>query len=179
MDDKQILDLFWKRKEEAIAETDQKYGSRLSALARRILDSKEDAEEVLQDTLFRLWENIPPARPLSLGAYASVICRNFALSRLEVQKAKKRSARIVELTAELEAAIPGASVEAVVEERELAGRLSAAVRTLEKNDQWVFVHRYIYCESLREMADQCGCRTGVIRRSLIRIREALRRQLRE
>ena len=177
MEDRQIIDLFWKRDEKAVEMTRAAYGFRLESLARRILDSREDAEEILQDTLFRLWKNIPPARPVSLAAYASVICRNLALNRLEKRRSQKRNAQMIELTKELEESIPGSSVEAVVEENELARLLSEALRTLSKEDQWIFVHRYVYFESVRELAEQCDCSSGVIRRRLLKIQEAIRKKL--
>ena len=50
MDDKQIIDLFFQRDEDAINAVDQKYGSKLNALAANILQSREDGLECINDT---------------------------------------------------------------------------------------------------------------------------------
>ena len=63
MDDTKIIELFWARKEDAIAETDAAYGKKLRILANRILGSREDAEESVSDTYMKTWETVPPQRP--------------------------------------------------------------------------------------------------------------------
>ena len=63
MDDTKIIELFWARKEDAIAETDAAYGKKLRTLANRILGSREDAEESVSDTYMKTWETVPPQRP--------------------------------------------------------------------------------------------------------------------
>ena len=45
MNDEDIIDLFFDRKESAIFETDNKYGNHLSKLAMRILNCHEDAKK--------------------------------------------------------------------------------------------------------------------------------------
>ena len=63
MTDEQIIDLYWNRKEEAIACTDYNYGNRLLNIAGRILESREDSEECVSDTYLKAWQTIPPQRP--------------------------------------------------------------------------------------------------------------------
>ena len=50
MDDEQILDLYFARDEQALAETDRKYGGYCYSLANGILNSEQDAEETVSDT---------------------------------------------------------------------------------------------------------------------------------
>ena len=55
MEDARIVELFWARDEDAIKETDAVYGRRLNALARNILQSREDAEcSDMEDVLHML-----------------------------------------------------------------------------------------------------------------------------
>ena len=63
MDDAKIIDLFWARSEEAIQETNKAYGRKLHALANKILNNREDAEESVNYTYMKTWEIIPPQRP--------------------------------------------------------------------------------------------------------------------
>ena len=69
MNDEDIIDLFFDRKESAIFETDNKYGNHLSKLAMRILNCHEDAEECKNDTYFETWNTVPPTRPTNFLAY--------------------------------------------------------------------------------------------------------------
>lgn len=43
MDDSKIIDLYWRRDERAIAETDSKYGAYCRAVSMNILGVREDA----------------------------------------------------------------------------------------------------------------------------------------
>ena len=63
MDDLQIIQLYWDRDPEAIAQTHQKYGPYCFTLAHRILASREDAEECVNDTWLHAWNGMPPHRP--------------------------------------------------------------------------------------------------------------------
>ena len=62
MDDKQIINLFFRRDEDAIKVVDEKYGSKLNALAANILQSREDGLECVNDTYMKAWNSIPPEK---------------------------------------------------------------------------------------------------------------------
>ena len=68
MEDSFIVDLYWRRDEQAIAETERKYGGACEGIARRFLPAAEDAEEIVQDAYLSLWTTIPPQRPEHRGA---------------------------------------------------------------------------------------------------------------
>lgn len=74
MTEKQIIDLFWNRNEDAIAATDGAYGRKLRGLSGRILRNPEDSEEVVNDTYLKTWNSIPKARPQYFYAYIAAIC---------------------------------------------------------------------------------------------------------
>ena len=106
MDDNKIIELYWKRDENAVSQTKERYGNRLKALAYRILNSSEDAEECENDTYLKTWETIPPKKPQYFFAYLAKICRNTALHILEKAKAEKRNVIVTELTNELSECLP-------------------------------------------------------------------------
>ena len=81
MEDARIVDLYWQRSEEALAETDRKYGRYCRSVAWNILNSQQDAEEVVNDTWLAAWNSMPVNRPRALGAYLAKITRNFSISR--------------------------------------------------------------------------------------------------
>ena len=90
MDDQQIIGLYWKRSDEAIAQTQKKYGKLCYKIAYNILDSHQDCEECVNDTYLRAWNVIPPKRPQKLSAFLCRITRNQALKRYESNIAEKR-----------------------------------------------------------------------------------------
>ena len=60
MDDQQIIELYWARAENAIAETADKYGSYCRSIAVHILRDERDSEECVNDTY---WKTASPTRP--------------------------------------------------------------------------------------------------------------------
>ena len=90
MEDAQIVALYWARDEEALRETDRRYGPYCRTVAGRILTAPEEVEECVNDTWLRAWNVIPPQRPTRLRAFLAKITRNLALDRLKAQTRAKR-----------------------------------------------------------------------------------------
>ena len=70
MDDHQLVDLFWRRDEDAIKRTEAAYGQSLLWLAQRITGDADDAQECVNDTWLAVWNAIPPGKttiPLCLS----------------------------------------------------------------------------------------------------------------
>ena len=97
MEDREILDLYWKRNEQAIRETDRAYGTKLQGLACRIVENRQDSEECVSDTYMAAWDHIPPQKPNYFFAWLAKVCRNFAMGILDRRHAAKRSAEMVTL----------------------------------------------------------------------------------
>ena len=81
MEDDKIIALYWARKEEAISETDRKYGSYCRSISFRILNDKEDSEECVNDTWLHTWNAIPPGKPEFLAGFLGKIVRNLSISK--------------------------------------------------------------------------------------------------
>ena len=69
MDDEKIIRLYFARSEDAITQTDKKYGGYCRAIAYNILHNDEDSEECVNDTWLNTWNAIPPRRPRKLSAF--------------------------------------------------------------------------------------------------------------
>ena len=63
------MELFFDRSEQAIVETDKKYGGYCYTIAYNILASREDSEESVSDTYFSAWNTIPPRKPTLLQPF--------------------------------------------------------------------------------------------------------------
>lgn len=176
MEDNEILALLLARDEQGLKELEQKYGSRLKHLAVGILP-EEDAEECLNDTFLAVWNSIPPRQPEYLFAYTAKICRNLALNRVEWNQAAKRNAIVVELSAELEQCIPDTS--ATMEQQELGELISSFLKQLPLDKQQLFIRRYWYGESIKELAAAFGCRESKVKSILFRLRNQLWKELKK
>lgn len=173
MDDSKIIELFFARNDDAIKHTDDTYGRRLFHLADNIVHNDQDAEESVNDTYMKAWDTIPPQRPEHFFAYIAKICRNFALKRIDWQKAKKRNAEVVTLTQEMENCIPDTCRDMETDARELGRILDAFLRTLTPENQMVFLRRYWYVDTIAEIAVRYGISESAVQMRLNRTRSKL------
>lgn len=177
MDDTKIIELFWSRDEKALEATANKYGGKLHRFADNILKSSEDAEESVNDTYLKAWNTIPPQKPVYYFAYLAKICRYIAFDKLDLSKAKKRNANIVELTAEMELCLPDASSEAKLESEEIGKLLNRFLNELSQENRLIFMRRYWYAENIREIAERYGISEGNVKTRLHRTRTKLKKFL--
>lgn len=179
MEDSEIIDLYFARSERAVAETAGKYGASLHALARRILASPEDAEEIVGDTYLRTWNAIPPTRPRVLRHFLTRITRNLALDRLAYNRAARRGSETVPLLEELESCLPDGhgSAEDALTERELTETLNRFLGELDETECRVFLSRYYYAMSRAEIAARYGLSEGRVKYLLAHARRTLQAKL--
>lgn len=154
MDDKKILDLYFARDELAIKETEKKYGSYCYSIANRILDSNEDSEETVSDTLLHTWNSIPPHRPNFLKLFLARITRNLAVTRWrKLFSAKRGGGEMVLVLEELAGCIPdSAQIEDQLNAKELANAIRKFLDTLPEREQDMFLQRYFYVEDTDTIA---------------------------
>ena len=175
MDDLAIVELYHRREEQAIAESDKKYGALCRSIALRLLDFREDAEECVNDTWHAAWNRMPPERPCSLGAFLGRITRNLSVSRWRRDRAQKRHDGMEVLLSELEDCIPApGTVEEELDRRWLAQAISRWLDGLEDGDRRLFIRRYWYGDTVKELAAERGERANALSQRLLRLRKALR-----
>lgn len=173
MEDSGIITLFWKRDERAISEFENKYKKLCHTVALGITGSRESAEECVSDTSLRLWNSIPPEKPVSLKAYAVKIVRNLAISVFRAEHAVKRSAVMVELE-ECE------SETAVIDDGgELKEILNDFLETLDKTSARVFLRRYLFSEQVKNIAADLGISENKVSKILMKTRSNLKKYLAE
>ncbi|MCM1193747.1 MAG: RNA polymerase sigma factor [Butyrivibrio sp.] len=177
MEDSEIVLLLQKRSEQAIEEIKNRYGRKLTHIAVTILENQEDAEECVNDTLWKAWKAIPPAAPRFLFAFLAKICRNAALDRINYRNADKRQGIILELTAEMEQCIPARPENDGRESRELAALLNRFLKEQPPEKRIIFMRRYWYGESVAEIAERYHISEANVKTSLFRTRKKLRTYL--
>ena len=174
MEDGQIIELYFRRDEEAIRQTQLAYGGRLYNLSYRLLLRREDAEESVSDTYLKAWETIPPARPVFFYAYLAKICRFLSMGKLDWNNAAKRKAEVVTLSDELACCIPDVSREQQLQSQELGALLNDFLATLSDENRRIFMRRYWYGESVGEIAQRFRLGESNVKTKLMRTRNALR-----
>lgn len=179
MEDNQIIALYWRKSEDAIIESNSKYGAYCFKIANNILYNLEDAEECVNDTWFHAWNAIPPKRPNKLALFLAKITRNLAFNRFNTRTAKKRgSGEIVLVLDELAECLPSESnVENECETKELGQHVQWFVRTLSERDGNVFVRRYFFTDSVKDIAERYGLTENNIMVILSRTRKKLKKYL--
>jgi len=178
MDDKHIVDLYFSRSEEAITQTDKKYGRYCYSIAYNILTNKEDAEESVSDTYMTAWRAIPPRRPSVLSTFLGKITRHISIDRWRERSATKRGGGEVPLALEeLKDCISGMQdVEMEYERKEVLKTYVKFLEALPTTERRVFLCRYWYVESIETIADKFGFSQSKVKTMLHRTRVNLRKQ---
>ena len=181
MEDEKIVDLYWRRDENAIRETAGKYGGYCRTVAWHILEDEQDAEECVSDTWMRAWNSMPTNRPRLLAPYLGKLTRWISLSRLRERKSLKRGGGELPLVLdELAEVVPsGEDVEKRLEMKELAQAVRAFLGRIDETQAQVFLSRYWYIASVAEIAGKFGFTESKVTAMLHRTRTALRRYLKE
>jgi RNA polymerase sigma-70 factor (ECF subfamily) len=174
--DEEIIELYWRRSEDAIRATAAKYGGYCGSIAVNILSDRRDAEECLNDTWTAAWTAMPPHRPQRLRLFLGKLTRTAALDCLRARMALKRGGGEVpaalEELGECVPAVPGA--DQAVEDRELERIMDRFLHTLPPRDCNVFLRRYWYAEPLEAIAKRYGMKVSTVKTCLYRSRGKLR-----
>ena len=181
MEDFEIVEMYWDRNENAITETDRKYGKYCRKIAFSIVTNKEDMEECVNDTYLQTWNSLPPQRPERLSTYLGKICRNISINLYEKLTAEKRGGNETDACLdELSELIGGSSeVEEQLDLTVLTDLINKFLKRCEKQARTVFVQRYWYMMSVKEIAKENRMSDSNVKMTLSRTREKLKLYLEE
>jgi len=178
MEDKKIIELYHSRSENALVETEKKYGRLVTYLISRLIINRSDIEECTNDTYFGVWTTIPPKSPNNLKAYILKIARNQALKKYEYIHAAKRDPDLCLPYEELSSSI---SIDEAEDRNnnQLCEILEQFLDTLPKTHRQVFMLRYWYFMSVKEIMECCGMSKSKVETILFRTRNKLKDALKE
>lgn len=180
MEDAEIIDLFWRREENAVTELSNKYSGYCYKIAWNLLENHEDAEECLNDTWFAAWTYMPPKRPAVLSAFVGKITRGFAIDSFRKKRAAKRpDSHRADLCGEMDELNFTYTVEDQMAEKELVRTIEDFLRKLSAADRDIFIRRYWYLDPIRDIAKRHGVTEGCVKTNLCRNRKKLYRLLRQ
>jgi len=180
MEDTAIIELYLKRSEQAIVETDTKYGGYCYSIAYNILANREDSEESVSDTYMTAWNTIPPRRPSFLKAFLGKVTRHLSIDRWRKQNAKKRGGgEIILALEELESCVDVHNTEKDFERKELTRVLNSFLSGLKETERNVFLCRYWYLDSIQAISEYSGFSQSKVTSMLHRVRGKLWKRLNE
>ncbi len=177
MEDSAIVQLYWNRSEEAIPETDAKYGRLLAQVARNILRDALDVEECVNDCYLGAWNAMPPQRPSALRSFLCRITRNLALDRSDYHHAARRNVNCTVSLDELDSL--GDNRAPLEDEVALADLMERFLTGLKPEARVIFLRRYWFFDPVKDIARQLGCSEDRISAILSRTRKRLRSYLRQ
>lgn len=180
MTDKEIIALYFKRSENAIEQTDVKYGKLCHSISINILNDTRDSEECVNDTYLTLWNKIPPKEPNPFKAYICRIIKNLSLKKYEFNHAKKRNSEYEASLDELEECVSdGTEASESVEFKELQMAIDMFLSELPEKKRILFLRRYWFLQPVKEIAKDYGITEKTASMRLSRLREKLQQYLQE
>ena len=182
MQDEKIIELYWVRSQEAISQTDIKYGNYVRKISSNILSDSRDVDECIDDTYLKIWNSIPPQKPDNFKAYIGRIIRNVSINMCEGQRRYKRSANgYLAAYEEMEQIISdnGQNTDVTFEEIYLSNLINRYLMGLSEEKRLIFIGRYWYFDSIKEISDKLQISESKVKTSLLRLRKSLRQYLEE
>ena len=173
MDDNKIIELYFARSEDAIAETAKKYGKYCGSIARSILFSEQDVEECLNDTFLAAWNSIPPARPEMLSTYLGRLTRNISINRAAKERAGKRQTNAAILLDEVSEFTPDQRAGEPIDSVAFADLINRFLSGQKQKARVVFVRRYWHMESVEVIAKSLDMSVSAVKMTLMRTRSEL------
>lgn len=177
MDDLSIIELYFARDEEAIKQTDAKYGKLCYRIAYNILENNEDSEECVNDTYIGLWNTIPPTRPNNFIAFISKITRNLSLKRIEFMSRQKRYSKADFSFEELESVLADENIANRFTDEDIGKIISDFLKNEKEDSRNVFIRKYYFFDTNSDIAKRYGFSEGKIKSMLYRTRNKLKEYL--
>lgn len=177
--DDEIIELYWGRNEDAIQETDNKYGQFLYRIAYNILYEHRDCEECKNDTYLGVWNAIPPTKPRAFCAFITQIMRHVAINAYYKKTSKKRiPSELTVSMEECEGFIGRAdSMDDVMIAKEVGRIISDFVRGLSDKRQYIFMSRFYMVESVEVIAGELHLTESTVYKELTKLKKELKDRL--
>ncbi len=177
MDDSRIIELYLARAEQALIETERKYGRYCHTIAKQIMTLDADAEEIVNDAYLKVWNTIPPNRPKSLKSYVGMLTRQLSIDAYEARNAAKRGGQMPLVLEELSECLPDGSAAISPDEIALKDALNSFVRALPERTRRIFVRRYWYASPVTEIAHDFDMKPSAVTVLMLRTRQRLKDHL--
>ena len=181
MEDSKIIEMLFARDEQALSSLSQKYSRLYLSMIREILSDESDINECANDCLLAVWNSIPPNRPNNLPAYLCKIARRISINKLRYNKRQKRSESYTLVLSELDDCIPACDGTNELSEGEVSEHfknvLEDFVSSLDARTRILFVRRYMFFESVSNLAKRFEMSENSVSVKLFRAKKELKKIL--
>lgn len=141
-----------------------RHKNRIYAYALRVIGSKDDARDILQEVFVRFYQHLFSIEIANVGAYLLITTRNRCLN------IKRSRVNYEELTED----IPSEEFYKRFESRDLITQLSKALTHLEFEQREAFVLRYYHSLEYDEIAEITGQSINAVRNRVWRAKNSLK-----
>jgi RNA polymerase sigma-70 factor (ECF subfamily) len=163
MDDKEILALSYKNPAK-FAELFDRHYSRLFAIARRALNSKEEAEDAVQEAFLKIYKY---GRKFSTQEGDFTYWSNAILRNLIIDQIRKNQRKALPLTEEMESLLVAEEGESA----ESANYFSSVINKIDKTAAEVLNLRFVLGQSFKEIGRMLGISSGAARVRVLRAKK--------
>lgn len=165
----------------AFEDTAQRYQRRVYSFARYLLSSREEAEDVTQEVLLRLWRHRQGVDEERLGSWLLRVTRNACYDLLRKRRSETAAGMAPGLDEEAAEAVASSEPDprARAEARSFRRRLLAALAEVGEPYKSVIILREVQGLSHREIGEALGIPEVTVRVHLHRGRKRLREILKE
>ena len=177
MSDDLIIEMYLARDEQAITETDKKYGRYLFSIAQNVLKNSYDSEECRNDTYLRAWNSIPPTRPINFSAYLARIIRNLSINKWKNSRRDRRvPPEIVDPLSDFEGFLPD---DVAIESEKISEAINGYLRFTTERRRYIFMSRYFLIRRPSVIADALRVSESTVKKELAAIKQELRDYLKK
>jgi RNA polymerase sigma-70 factor (ECF subfamily) len=182
--DEELVEKVLRRDENAYSELYDRYRRPIYAIAYRIIQNSQDAQDITQEIFIKIFRSLSIWDP-EKAKFSTWLFRLAANHAIDCWRAKRRR---------LESQFPGESTEKAdwrtrigdairspygeVEQKENVETIRQCTDSLPELQKKVFVLRYFHDLKLGEIAEMEGCSLGTVKTSLFRGTQAVRRAIR-
>ena len=153
-----------------------KYQVYVYTIIRNVLGSagnQADAEELVSDTFYAVWQHRGSIQPGKLRSYLCVTARNKAKSFLRSRRELPMDLDTIDLPD------GGSSLEDQVIREERARLVRRAIRRMRPKDREIFLRYYYYLQNTEQIAQKMRLPASTVRSRLARGRKLLEKLLSE
>ena len=148
---------------------------KLYRLALRITLDSAEAEDIVQDTMIRVWNKRDEwAQFNSIEAFCLTVARNFAIDR-----SQKSEAQNIELTTETQEMSDGSTPERQLERSEQMDLVRKLINELPEKQRTIIQLRDIEEKSYKEIADVMQLTEDQVKVTLFRARQRIKAKYNE
>lgn len=112
-----------------------------------------------------------------LFAFLATTVRNIAIDMIRKNNADKRQGKVTELTKELEECIGDGGLQSNLDKEDIGALLSDFLEFIDENKRIIFLRRYWYSESIKDISKRMQMSESAIKVTLHRTRKELRKYL--